>query len=101
MMPEALYITPGNRPPVAKQLLAEAALSGPVHVATEPGATRPDSKVSVGSPGAETLKAALLENVTSAACTCDRKRPNAKAHRSVWINEHIAAGYHFSLHHAF
>jgi len=67
--------------PAGKQALADALLRGPLHVVTPPADTRPDSKVSVGKPGAAVLNAALVVNVMSAPYPGEKKVAARKAHR--------------------
>src|SRR5215471_18872966 len=63
----ALYVTPGNSPPSGKHALAAELLSGPLQSVKPPGATKPASKVSTGSPGTDELKVPLELNVMRAA----------------------------------
>jgi len=58
-----LYVTPGRSPLSGKHGLAAPLLSGPVQMVTPPGATRPDSKVSTGSPGAAAVNVPRELNV--------------------------------------
>jgi len=62
-----LYVTPGRSPPSGKHELAAPLLSGPMQVVTPPAPTRPDSKVSTGSPGAAAVNVPRELNVITLA----------------------------------